>query len=270
MSKALPKNSAAIMSLAAKKASRKRHAGDDEDFEETIESSTIEYGPTAPKVKNIVSGKELMDNFGGSTKIYKQHLPHNTMYEVTNLRTVDVHGTDQAVYMDAKLIMQALDEEDGEDEEVNRELTEQGSSIITSNFSDFNGAEINDLIQCTAPRSIAKSWLTGGITKEHIDNTILFMINEHYDRDHEANKFMQNVHFNYQYYFGADLTPEVIEAVKEGNVEGSVFKAFFVSCLEVSAEFKKRNEKFCKATDRYDVDKPQRANVKRAVSRAFK
>ena len=97
------KNSAtaAVMSLA-KKASRKRHAGDDEDFEETMESSTIEYGPTAPKVKNIVSGKELMDNFGGSTKIYKEHLPHNTVYEITNLRTVDVHGTDQAVYMDAK------------------------------------------------------------------------------------------------------------------------------------------------------------------------
>ena len=266
MSKVTKNSAAAVMSLA-KKASRKRHAGDDEDFEETMESSTIEYGPTAPKVKNIVSGKELMDNFGGSTKIYKQHLPHNTMYEVTNLRTVDVHGTDQAVYMDAKLVMQAL-EEDEEDEEADR-VTE-GSSIITSNFTDFNGAEINDLIQCTAPRSIAKSWLTGGITKEHIDNTMLFMINESYDRNHEANKFMQNVHFNYQYYFGADLTPEVIEAVKEGNVETSeAFKAFFVSCLEVSAEFKKRNEKFCKATERYAADKPQRANVKRAVQRAF-
>ena len=169
--------------------------------------------------------------------------------------------------------MQAVDEEviDGEDEEANRELTEEGSSIISSNFLDYNGAEINDLIQCTAPRSIAKSWLTGGITKEHIDNTILFMINESFDRNHESNKFMSNVHFNYQYYFGADLTPEVAEAVKEGNVEGSEsFKAFFVSCLEVSAEFKKRNEKFCKATERYAADKPQRANVKRAVSRAFK
>ena len=140
-----------------------------------------------------------------------------------------------------------------------------------TNFTDFNGAEINDLIQCTAPRSIAKSWVTGGITKDHIDNTILFMINESYDPDHEANKFMQNVHFNYQYYFGADLTAEVIEALKEGTVEASeAFKVFFVSCLEKSAEFKKRNEKYCKATERYAADKPQRANVKRAVSCAFK
>ena len=45
------------MSLA-KKASRKRHAGDDDvDFEETMES-TVEYDPTAPKIKHVVSGKE--------------------------------------------------------------------------------------------------------------------------------------------------------------------------------------------------------------------
>ena len=263
MSKAmsLPKTSAAVLSLA-KKASRKRHAGDDEDFEETVES-TIEYGATVPKVKNVISGKDLMDHFGGSTKIYKQHLPHNTLFEVTNLRTVDVHGTDQAVYMDAKLVMQAVDDEEDDD-------ATEGPSIVTNNFTDFNGADINDLIQCTAPRSIAKSWLTGGITKEHIDNVILFMINESYDRDHDANKFMQNVHFNYQYYFGGDLTADVLESLREGNVSSDVFKAFFVSCLDQSAEFKGRNEKFCKATDRYAADKPQRANVKRAVARAFK
>ena len=268
MSKNNPKTSAIVMSLAKK--ARKRHAGDEEDFEEIMES-TMEYGPTAPKVKNVVSGKELMDNFGGSTKIFKQHLPHNTLFEVTNLRTVDVHGTDQAVYMDAKLVMQAVVEEDEEAEEGSQADQEATEGIVTTNFTDFNGAEINDLIQCTAPRSIAKSWVTGGITKDHIDNTILFMINESYDRDHEANKFMQNVHFNYQYYFGADLTAEVIEALKEGTVETSeAFKVFFVSCLEKSAEFKKRNEKYCKATERYAADKPQRANVKRAVSRAFK
>ena len=56
------------------------------NFEESVES-TIEYGPTVPKVKNITSGRDLMDNFGGSTKIFKQHLPHNTLFEITNLRT---------------------------------------------------------------------------------------------------------------------------------------------------------------------------------------
>ena len=69
----MSKNTTAVLSLA-KKASRKRRAGDDEDFEESLES-TIEYGATVPKVKNVTSGKDLMDNFGGSTKIYKQHLP---------------------------------------------------------------------------------------------------------------------------------------------------------------------------------------------------
>ena len=48
-------NTTAVLSLA-KKASRKRRVGDDDDFEESLES-TIEYGPTVPKVKNITSGK---------------------------------------------------------------------------------------------------------------------------------------------------------------------------------------------------------------------
>ena len=65
----MSKNATAVLSLA-KKASRNRRAGDDEDFEESLES-TIEYGPTVSKVKNITSGRDLMDNFGGSTKIFK-------------------------------------------------------------------------------------------------------------------------------------------------------------------------------------------------------
>ena len=70
------------------------------------------------------------------------------------------------------------------------------------------------------------------------------MINESFDRDHDANKFMQNVNFNYQYYFGADLTADVVESLREGNVEESdAFKAFFVSCLDQSAEFKKEKRK---------------------------
>ena len=141
---------------------------------------------------------------------------------------------------------------------------------MTTNFTDYNGAEINDLIQCTAPRSIAKSWLTGGVTKEHIDNHVLFMINESHDRDHPANKFMQNVHFNYQYYFGSDLKPDVLEALREANVDSPAFKSFFISCLDQSAEFKSRNRKFCKGSERYSTDKPARANVNRAVKRAFK
>ena len=198
------------------------------------------------KCESLAKKEEIME----STMVFKQHLPHNTLYEVTNLRTVDGHG--QTVFMDAKLVMQAVDQK----------ATEEVEGIVTSNFTDFNGDEINDLIQCTAPRTIAKSWLTGGITKDHIDNTMLFMINESYDRDHKGNKIHD---FNYQYYFGAaDLTVEVIEALKEeGTVDASkAFKAFFVSCLGKSAEFKKRNEEYC---NRY---KPQRVK-KRALSRVF-
>ena len=174
--------------------------------------------------------------------------------------------------MDAKLIMQAVAQYEEYEEDEEDDATKEGGSeaapqqIVIQNFTDYNGAEINDLIQCTAPRSIAKSWLSGGVTKEHIDNSMLFMINESFDRDHDANKFMQNV----QYYFGADLQPEVLEDLKEGNVESPAFKTFFVSCLDQSAEFKRRNKKFCKGSERYSADKPARANANRAVKRAFK
>ena len=201
------------------------------------------------KCESLAKKEEIME----STMVFKQHLPHNTLYEVTNLRTVDGHGHAQTVFMDAKLVMQAVDQK----------ATEEVEGIVTSNFTDFNGDEINDLIQCTAPRTIAKSWLTGGITKDHIDNTMLFMINESYDRDHKGNKIHD---FNYQYYFGAaDLTVEVIEALKEeGTVDASkAFKAFFVSCLGKSAEFKKRNEEYC---NRY---KPQRVKKRARVGRSI-
>ena len=74
---------------------------------------------------------------------------------------------------------------------------------------------------------MARSWLTGGMTQEHIDNFVLIMINESYDRTHPANKFMQNVHFNYQYYFGCDLNRDVLEALKQGDMKSAAFRQFF-------------------------------------------
>ena len=110
----------------------------------------------------------------------------------------------------------------------------------------------------------------GRMTKEHIDNYVLVMINESFDRDHPANKFMQNVHFNYQYYFGSDLKPDVLEALRKGDMESAAFRTFFIECLDRSAEFKARNRKFCKGTERYSAEKPARANANRVVKRAFK
>ena len=135
------------MSLAKASSSRassstlKRRSDDGVvDYEESIE--TIEYadGATPAKIPLLSSGKDLMDNFGGSTKIFKQHLPHNTLFMVTGLKAVEVHGTDQAVYMDAKLLMQAVHEEDhlndggmtpNDDEE---EQPERDERIIITNF----------------------------------------------------------------------------------------------------------------------------------------
>ena len=112
--------------------------------------------------------------------------------------------------------------------------------------------------------------MTGGMTQEHIDNFVLIMINESYDRTHPANKFMQNVHFNYQYYFGCDLNRDVLEALKQGDMKSAAFRQFFEKCLDKSAEFKTRNKKFCKGTERYSAEKPARANVGRVIKRAFK
>ena len=119
MSKA---SAAAVLSVAKKASTSRKRRTDDEgvDFEESIES-TIEYGPTLPKIPNVASGRGSHGQLW--TKIFKQHLPHNTLFLVTALKTVDVHGTDQAMYMDAKLIMQAVQGEDEEDGDEGEALT---------------------------------------------------------------------------------------------------------------------------------------------------
>ena len=64
------------------------------------EEEVIEYADGEPPIKKVtlplVSGKDLMHVFCGSTKIFKKFLPSNAIFLVTNLKTVDVRGTDQA------------------------------------------------------------------------------------------------------------------------------------------------------------------------------
>ena len=180
--------------------------------------------------------------------------------------------------MDAKLLMQVIpdgqeelsNETPPKQEEDNVEAQKDAERIITSNFQDYNGEDINDLIQCTTPRAVARAWLTGGMTQKHIDDGVIIMINESYDRSHPANKFMQNVHFSYQYYLGNDLPSGVLEAVNNGDIESTAFRTFFLRCLDKSAAFKIRNRKHCKASERYSSEKPARANANRVVKRAFR
>ena len=106
------------------------------------------------------------------------------------------------------------------------------------------------------------------MTQAHLDNHVMITINESYDRDHPANKFMQNVHFNYQYYFGSDLPRDALEALNLGDVQRPAFRKFFQQCLDKSEEFKARNEKYCKGSVRYS--EPTRVNVGRIIKRAFK
>ena len=36
------------------------------------------------------------------------------------------------------------------------------TKITTDSFEDVHGESINDIIQCAAPKSLAKAWLSGG------------------------------------------------------------------------------------------------------------
>ena len=49
-----------------------------------------------------------MDVCGEATSITKKFLPNNYLYLITDLKTVDIRGTDQAVYMTAKAVMQSI------------------------------------------------------------------------------------------------------------------------------------------------------------------
>ena len=139
----------AMAKASTSRATKRRSDDSGNQCEESVETIEYEDGPTAPKVSLLTSGSDLMDNFGGSTKIAKQHLPHNTLFLVVWLKTVEVHGMDQAVYMDAKILMQGVQENDDEEQgnsTPNDDEEPQDERIIVSDFRDHNGHEINDLI----------------------------------------------------------------------------------------------------------------------------
>ena len=194
-------------------------------------------------VAPVVSGKELMDNFGEATKIEKKMLPFNTLIQVMSLRAVDINGPIPAIYMTGKILLQQVEtaepiakkpknivEEVEEGEEVEEEQRQY--SVISSDFVDFDGNDINDIIQCTAPRALAKSWLSGATTPDHVEKGIMLLINESFQRDHPANQFMGNVHLNYQYYYPSDIDKNVYDILKEGvNFTTVIFQRFFAILL---------------------------------------
>ena len=220
-------------------------------------------------VAPVVSGKELMENFGEATKIEKQMLPFNTLIQVMSLRAVDISGPIPAIYMTGKILLQqveraepsakrtknAAEEEEGEVEEEEQD-SRQNYSVISSDFMDFEGNDINDIIQCTAPRALARSWQSGATTSDHLEKGVILLINESFQRDHPANQFMGNVHLNYQYYYPSDLDKNVYDILQEGvDFTSPLFQRFFASCLEQSAQYKARNKKHCAAVERYGAVK---------------
>ena len=232
-------------------------------------------------VAPVVSGKELMDTFGEATKIEKKMLPFNTLIQVVTLRTVDISGPIPAIYMTGKILLQQIESVveappskktknvTEEEEEVEKEEEDSEYSIISNNFVDFEGNDINDIIQCTAPRALARSWLSGATTPEHLEKGVLLLINESYQRDHPANQFMGNVHLNFQYYYPSDLDKNVYGILQEGvDFTSPLFQGFFASCLEQSAQYKARNKKHCAAVDRYGTTK--NVKVSKVARRVFR
>ena len=146
----------------------------------------------------VVSGKELMDTFGEATKIGKKMLPFNALIQVLSLKSVDISGPTPAIYMTGKILLQEVEidgvrlspiakrskidvtgeegEEEGEEDLVEEQQPQR--RIISEEFVDYEGNEINDIINCTAPRTLARSWRSGATTAEHLEKGILILINE--------------------------------------------------------------------------------------------
>ena len=237
-------------------AESRKHTFADSGLSLTEEDIVIEPTFKAPTL--IKSGRDLMNVCGDATSISKKHLPNDCLYLVTHLKTVDVRGTDQAVYMTAKAIMQSIRSDVDEEEELTQPEVVQPPavySITTENFEDVHGESINDIIQCTAPKKLAKAWLSGAITTAHLDDGLCFMVNESYDREHPANLFMGNVRLSYQFYTSQDLTKEVMANIQDGDVASEPLSEFFHTCLQVSKQYLKRNEKHCAGFTRYNPAK---------------
>ena len=74
----------------------------------TLTEEDLVIEPTNKSPTPIRSGRDLMDVCGDAASISKKHLPNDCLYLITDLKTVDVRGTDQAVHMTAKAIMQSI------------------------------------------------------------------------------------------------------------------------------------------------------------------
>ena len=216
-------------------------------------------------VKEIKTGSDLNTfNYGKAVSLHKDQLPENALMLVTQLNKVELKGEQSAIYMTAKLLMQSIlvksnanktnAENEIENDPIN--LTEANAEfsinddcateieIIDSDFRDYSGAVVTQLIKCTAPPSVAKAYLSGALTDETIKNGMLIMINESFDRFNPANLIQKMVHLNYQYYMPCEIPEKLRVGLMNENAATEDIREFFMGCLTVSANFKEQNEKF--------------------------
>ena len=155
--------------------------------------------------------------------------------------------------------------------------SQQDTRITTENFEDVHGEPINDVIQCTAPKKLARAWLAGSVTMQTLDEGLCFLVNESFDREHPANLFMENVRLSYQFYSVSDLSKEVMAAIQDGDVTSEALLEFIQSCLVLTKQYQKRNEKHCSGFMRYTPQKSKsgggggkKARVDQAARRSFR
>ena len=261
--------------------------------EEREHQPIIKANTTA--VKEIKTGSDLNTfNYGKAVSLHKDQLPENALMFVKQLNKVELKGEQSAIYMTAMLLMQTILIKSNktstktvpnlsENESIN--LTEADAEfdinkddetdieIIDSDFRDYSGAVVTQLIKCTAPPSVAKAYLSGALTDETIKDGMLIMINESYDRFHPANLIQKMVHLNYQYYMPCEIPEKLRVGLVNENAQLEDIREFFMTCLSVSANFKDQNEKFLdhfeKTKNRNNVNVgAQSSRVNRAIMRS--
>ena len=240
------RDSLSLLSMASLITKARKRTFQDADLT-LSEQDIVNEAPTTRASEQLKSGRELMDVCGEATSIAKKFLPNNCLYLITDLKTVDISGTDQAVYMTTKAVMQSVplhvDHEEEEEDLTEPDVADAPTSqrdtrITTENFEDVFGEPINDIIQCTAPEKVARVGLAGSVMIQTLDESLCFLVNESFDRQHPANLFMENMRLSYQFYSVSDLSKEVMVEIQDGDTTADALLEFFQSCLTLSKQYR--------------------------------
>ena len=167
-------------------------------------------------------------------------MPAFTLFKILSANIADCKDFVQAVYCTLKIVAQ-YDPEKNETKYHQDYMKDDNSDTDDGDetkFFNFEGDQIDSLINCTAPSQFRKAWISRAITDETLEKGLYVWIDPSGDRFHEINKYMGSVNLNYRFFMRNDLVDFINEDTKELEIV-----PFVEDCIVKAKNFLKCNLK---------------------------